>query len=264
MRQATRWVARVLGAGIAIASGAWAAPNPCKQCEDLCQLIDEYQQKEKQIELYQPYAGPKPQKIPGLGEDAGTAVKREFVEWLGQRELPCLIPIEVQIKNAARSAFHAVFGSGAPAEVAPTALETHSGDASCKITFGKDKLEDGDTLQRYEAWQNCKPISHATIEHEKVHQARCQQEYATNAAGAAAVLAEPSVAAESEVLAHTRHKELVEVAIRDIIDRYGCGWVQTERQKADPRSVPSLKQMQAMNLRAIRTETLLNTPSFKH
>ena len=249
---------------LAVGSAASAAPNPCNTCEDLCQLIDQYLQKEKQIELYQQYAGPKPRKIPRAGESAPDAVYREFQQWAKQRELPCVVPIEAHLANALRAAAHTVFGSDGSGGGTQTDLETHPGDSSCKITFGKDELSQGDTRQRYEDWIDCKPVSDATIEHEKVHQARCQQEYATNPSDAAAVLAEPSVMAESEVLAHQRHKEILEAAIRDIVQRQGCGWEPTERQKADPRSVPSLTQMQAMNLRAINTARLLNTPSFKH
>ncbi len=71
----------LLGAGLAFASAAAAAPKPCNTCEDLCQLIDQYQQKEKQIELYQRYAGPRPTAHPRAGEGAGDAVEREFNEW---------------------------------------------------------------------------------------------------------------------------------------------------------------------------------------
>lgn len=260
-----RTKALLCAAAIAIASAASGAPNPCNKCEDLCLLIDQYQQKEKQIELYQRYAGPRPQRIPRAGESAQDAVEREFIDWLRVRELPCVIPLSVLISNAARSAFDAVFGGG-KSDAVQVDLQTHTKDASCSITFGKKKLEEDDTRQQYEEWVNCKPLSDATIEHEKVHQARCLQEYASDAPNAARVLVEPSISAESEVLAHQRHKELIEVAIRDIIEREGCGWLQTERQRADPRSVPSLKQMQEMNRRANNAARLLNTPSpsFKH
>jgi hypothetical protein len=261
MRALTRCAA---ASTLALASAAFAAPDPCNTCEDLCRLVDQYLQKEKQLELYQQYAGPKPQKLPRAGESAPDAVYREFEEWTAQRELPCVIPLGAQLESALRSAAHRVFGSGDSAGNTQTDLETHPGDSSCKITFGKDELGSGDTQQRFEEWVNCKPMSDATIEHEKVHQARCLQEYESSPKDAAAVLAEPSVMAESEVLAHQRHKEILEVAIRDIIQTQGCGWDPTDRQKADPRSVPSLKQMQDMNRRANSAARLLNTPSFKH
>jgi hypothetical protein len=260
MRSVTRCSGAWLFA-LAVASAASAAPNPCNRCEDLCQLVDEYLQKEKQIELYQQYAGPKPAKHPGAGESAQDAVYREFGEWLATRELPCVVPIEAQIGNALREAGRRWRGDPKPG--LPT-LDTHSKDSTCKITFGKDELDVGDTKQRYEDLINCKPISDAAIEHERLHQAQCKAEYQNDPARAAAILVEPSYSAQNEVLGHQRHKELIEAAIRDIVDQQGCGWQPTERQSTDPRAVPSLKQMQDMNRRAMQIERLLNTPSFKH
>jgi hypothetical protein len=249
---------------VALAAAASAAPKPCNTCEDLCQLVDEYLQKDKQIELYQQYAGPQPKKLPRAGESAQDAVYREFGEWLGTRELPCVVPLEAQIENAIAEAGRRWRGD--PVPELPT-LETHSKDPSCKVTFGKDELGSGDTQQRYEELINCKPISDAAIEHEKLHQSQCQTEYAKDPARAAAILVEPSFSAQNEVLAHQRHKELIEAAIRDIVNSRGCGWQPTERQRGDPRSVPSLKQMQDMNRRATKAARLLNTlsaPGFRY
>jgi hypothetical protein len=254
MRAFTRFAAACQLA-TALASAASAAPAPCDTCEDLCRLVDEYLQTEKRLELYQQYAGPSPQKVPGAGESARDAVSREFEEWAAQRELPCVVPPGAQPANALGSSV----GSGSGGS--QTELETQAGDASCKITFGQDELGVGNTQQRYEEWVNCKPLSDAAIEREKVNQSRCLQEYASNPSNAASVLAEPSVSAESEVLAHLRHKELLEAAIRDLIQKQGCGWEPTERQRADPTSVPTLKQMQQMNLRATNAARLLNAPS---
>ena len=241
---------------LALCFAAAPASANCDECKDLCPLIDHYLQKEKGIEIWKKYAASTPvmMRTPlpaGVTEtesmeNLGLA---EFNEWLAERELPC---------ERASDPLRALGLAPQPPPQAQTDLTTIALDPACPILYNGEPF-DAARQKAYEDAVGCKDLSDATIAHEQVHQGHCQKAFAEDPHGAVALLDSPEMVAESEFQAWTAHKQKLEEAIRRILSDKGCGWDPTERQKADPHSVPSLKQMQEMDRRLRKTKELLDT-----
>jgi hypothetical protein len=234
----------------------------CDECKDLCGLMDVYMQREKGIEIWKEYAASTPDEEKGRyssylknTQEIEDFAMSEFQDWTnnrkGNNQLPC------QPTGT---------GGGVKAD-----LVTDTSNPSCQIyrafyegkdSQGKDKYTyeklEGDTRKKFEDDVGCKALSDAVIEHEKVHQRHCWNAYEQGGESAAKFLDTAEVVAESELQAWTKHKEVVEDQIRKIISEKGCGWDPTERQKNDPNSIPSLKQMQDMEKRGWKAANALS------
>lgn len=236
----------------AIGTTRAAAPKPCDTCEDLCRLMDQYQQRVKGIELWQQYAGDGEGYIP---KEVTTGIEMEhtfhvqFNEWLATRRpnhdasgtglgsLPC------RLKQSGDQYTHGMAGSGAQ-------VSLYVDTASCKILTFDDQELAGPVKVAYEASVDCKAISDAVIAHEQVHQEHCKNAHSNDPSGGEAFLDTPWMTARSELEAYTKQRDELGNAIRDIVEKKGCGWQPTVGQKKDPDSIPSLKQVQDMSERA--------------
>jgi hypothetical protein len=222
-----------------------AAPTPgvsaCDQCEDLCRLVDVYEQREAGIKMWRQYASktPKNERVPlptNLKDFKGFEgyVEMEFNAWASWRRLPCTL---------------APGGRGGDAV---TALETTT-DSSCTILYNKQPLTDQNRPD-FERGMNCKPHSDAVIEHEKVHQKLCQEAYAKIAdpKKAQEFLDDPANIAQSEVEAWEKERDVVAEQIRKIVRDHDCGWDPTQGQKGNPNALPSQEQTKKMQERGWR------------
>ena len=250
-----RLVAGILAAFLASS----AALADCDECEDLCRLMDVYLQKEKGVELWSQYAASTPfalRSAPPLYVNDTTSMENyvweEFSAWTQTRRLPCSLPVSSRLKN--------LLGLGGGVA---TDLVTDGLDPKCTIYYGNDDLESGDTKERFAKDVDCKALSDAVIEHEQVHQTHCRNAFAANPAIAAKEMDRPENVAESELQAWTRHKQVVEAAIRNILATKGCGWQPTSRQLADPSSLPTVDQMKGMQERAWKAAQELSPPATK-
>jgi len=224
--------------------GAFAS-EACDQCEDLCRLVDQYQQKEKGIELWKQYASSTPEAdriaLPANVTEMISLenhVYGQFKAWPDTRkqngELPCAVPA-----NAPQST---------PVE---TDLTTTS-DSSCEIRYNGKKLE-GPNLKDFEKAVGCKVMSDATIAHETEHQEICMRAHSDQEG--LKTLDEPSFVAQNELQAWTEHRDVLRDAIRALAGR--CGWEPTKRQKSSPVSVPSTKQAKDMQARGWKASKAL-------
>ena len=69
----------------------------------------------------------------------------------------------------------------------------------------------------------------------------------------------PRNVAETELQAHRKHRDLLREEIQTLAGN--CGWDPTDRQKADPTSVPSEMQMKEMEARGWKAfDALSSTP----
>src|SRR5262245_40464913 len=227
-----RFVALAAAIGLlsAIAPPARAA---CDQCEDLCKLVDEYQQSQLALILFSQYARNNPLKIspPASVTDANSM--ETYVEELYNRSL------------AGQSRPCPIKGGGGAAS---TRLTTSIVD--CKIRDTKGNELKGQAKTDFENQWDCKPFTDSLHAHEVIHKSHCDQAYARTAPDRAAGLAiqdTPENVAESEVQAYRAGMNELIKGIRDILAKNkGCGWDPTIGQKANPNSVPSTKQMQDM------------------
>jgi hypothetical protein len=133
-----------------------------------------------------------------------------------------------------------------PAEGDGTGLETKVFDGSCDTVFRGEKLE-GAVEQKWRATHVCKGSADAEIEHEKVHQRICRATWDANRFLAVKRLSTIRNVAESELQSWTKHREMLRDEILKLASR--CGWQPTDRQRADPSSVPSEHQTKKMEER---------------
>ena len=90
------WPAAGLATSVAPSATPNKPPRPCNTCEDLCRLVDVYQQREKGIEIWSRYAASAKTALPADITDTASienAFGTEFEDWLKQRkqnkQLPC-------------------------------------------------------------------------------------------------------------------------------------------------------------------------------
>lgn len=253
---ARRWASRT-GAALVVCAlvlcafpTASRASSACDQCEDLCGLIDQYQQKEKGIELWRQYASSTDQaqraQLPAHVTEIASLqkhVKGQFEAWADARkqndELPCAIPPQQRTQKT-------------PVD---TDLIT-TVDQSCEIQYQDKKLE-GQNLKDYEKAVDCKVMSDATIAHEEVHREICMRAY--HEQEGLKTLDAPEFAAQNELQAWTKHRDVLRDAIRGLAGR--CGWEPTKRQKTDPNAVPSGPQTKAMQARGWKASKVLKRKS---
>ncbi len=227
-------------------------PAPCDTCQDLCRLMDQYQQRTKAIELWRQYSGNGGKNIPQdvkTGGELEDLFHQQFNDWLAQRRpAPNAAPDDL---GSLPCRLKSRGGGGAVPQLVTNVK-------SCKI-----ELPNGDELQgpartAFEASVNCKKESDAVIAHEEVHQMHCMNAKRMDPVGAEAFMNTPWMTAESELDAYIKHREEIGKAIREIVSKRGCGWQPTTRQKADPESIPSLKQVQEMSKRAWQAAAALS------
>jgi hypothetical protein len=142
--------------------------------------------------------------------------------------------------------------------------------SDCKIYY-KTLDNEGKVIKReelvgavrdaYETSVDCKAYSDSEIAHEEVHQKHCENARAMDPAGGEAFMNTPWMTAESELDAYTTQRDMLHDDILSIVRNKGCGWDPTARQKEDPDSIPSLKQVQDMSLRAWQAAEALSDGS---
>jgi hypothetical protein len=273
----TKVVVSILYLGISGALVCAAGPAPaqgpaaCDTCQDLCRLMDYYQQRVKAIEIWRKYTGDGGRHIPATVKttnDMENLFEQELNQWLASRRpgpnasaddmgsLPCKLK-----------------PGGKPGAVSNLKMNP----ADCKIyvntrdtTGNIIKVEEliGPAREAYEASVNCKTLGDAEIAHEETHRMHCENAYrefmdteqddAKARARTEAIFDSPWVAAESELLAYTVHRDRLHDAILSIVRTKGCGWDPTARQKQDPDSIPSLEQVQEMSKRAWQAASALS------
>jgi len=215
--------------------------------------MDQYQQRTKAIELWKQYTGNGGKNIPEgvkTGSQMEELFKTQFNDWLAtRRPAPNAAPDDLgslpcRLKKGG--------GGGGAVPQLETELK------SCKILTPAGEDVQGPARKTFEASVNCKVESDAVIAHEEVHQMHCRNAHKLDPAGAEDFLSTPWMTAESELDAYTKHREEIGKAIRAIVQTRGCGWQPTERQKADPDSIPTLKQVQEMSKRAWQAAAALS------
>jgi len=238
--------------------------SECNTCQDLCKLMDYYQQRQKGVELWQKYVDGFGRKIPhGVTDMTGMENQfwGEMGPWLESRPpepgdaakgdlgmLPCAGPVRKPKPPP---------GAKPPSSDAGTIAATNFG--SCKVYASKtllgtpsdQEIEDngGPVTDAVVAAFNCKPIAESTIAHERVHAQDCKNAYG---AGHSEIIDHPIFTAMSELDAWKKERDMLHDAILNIVrgDKNQCGWIPTTRQRADSNSIPSLKQTQCMFKRA--------------
>jgi len=247
----------------AIGTARAGAPKPCDTCEDLCRLMDKYQQRVKAIELWRQYTDNQGANIPKevtTGNEMEHTFHVQFNEWLATRKpdhdasgtgphsLPC------RLKQSENEYTRESVGSG-------SRVSLYVDTASCKILTADDQELTGPVKDAFEASVDCKADSDAIIAHEQVHQTHCENAHKMDPSGGEAFLDTPRMTARSELEAYTRQRDDLGKSIRGILSKKGCGWQPTEGQKKDPDSVPSLKQVQDMSERAWQAAAALSDGS---
>jgi hypothetical protein len=228
----------------------------CTKCSDLCALVDQYWQKERGIEVWKRYAASTPPSRRTQLPDGVTNIDSfyEYIygdalpkAWEG-RELPCEA-VQAWEQESVKPPLLPPDGTG---------LETKVFDGSCETVFRGEKLE-GDNEKRWRSTHVCKGSGDAELEHEKVHQQICRDVWEANRFLAVKRLSTIRNIAESELQAWTRHRDTLRAEILKLAKN--CGWQPTDRQKADPNSVPSEHQMKQMEQRGWKAlEALEGTP----
>jgi hypothetical protein len=206
-------------------------PPACKDCQQLCYMMDQMFQHEAIAGFYWKYAEKNPSRLSAkTSDDVFNQIKDvDFANWATdkKRPWPCGKP----------------YGNGGPTQVD---LETNDSTANppCAIFWGNDELYKGDTYDRFTKGK-CSDLYQPTIKHEEKHQQDCK---AAKAMGQS-LFDNPARWAQSEFEANTLHAKILRQEIRQFINSSpsGCGWQPTDAQKKDPNSIPSLKQEQKMN-----------------
>jgi hypothetical protein len=218
----------------------------CTQCKDLCNLVDQYWQKERGIELWKRFAASTPPgqrtQLPAEVTNLDTfyeyLYEQEFPKSFAARQLPCEVVPEWQHEPPQPPLL--------PTGGNVTGLETKVFKETCEIVYREQPLE-GDTE---EAWRNthvCRGSANAELEHEKVHQEICRKMWSNNRFLAVKRQSLPRNIAETELRAWTKHRELLREEIQKLARN--CGWEPTDRQRADPDSVPTEAQTKKMEER---------------
>jgi len=206
-------------------------PPECKECRQLCNMMDQMLQHEAIAGFYWKYAFKNPNRVSARSSDEifNQVKDVDFAAWGKTRPWPCGAPK----------------GGGGPTEVD---LETNdsTGNPPCAIFWGSNELYKGDTYQRFTQGK-CSDIYQPTIKHEEKHQQDCKAAKAMNQS----LFDSPPMWAQSEFEANSLHAKVLRQEIRQFINSSpsGCGWEPTDGQKNDPNSIPSVKQMQKMHER---------------
>jgi hypothetical protein len=227
----------------------------CTQCQDLGSLVDQYWQKERGIEVWKRYAASTPERhripLPGWVTDMKSFEKLIYEDKMpraisSRPTLPCKTKDEWEQQQDVKPPLlpgHGSYGAG---------LETQSFKGpACEIVYRDAKLE-GDTEKKWRSAHVCKGSSDAELAHEEVHQRICRDTWAKDPSLAVDRLTTIENLAESELQAWKRHRNRLRDEIRKLANQ--CGWEPTDRQKADPYSVPTetqTKNMEALGWRAI-------------
>ena len=137
-----------------------------------------------------------------------------------------------------------------------TGLETKGFEQSCEIVYRGKKLE-GDTEKEWRKTHACKGSAQAELEHERVHQKICQNTFAQYPDTAVQRLTSFRNIAESELQAWKKHRDLLREEIQKLARN--CGWEPTDRQRADPDSVPTETQTKKMEERGWKAFNVLSS-----
>lgn len=208
----------------------------CDQCEDLCQLMFAYAEREALIEMYREYAHSNENRTELEWEANPVAMveKKLKEDWAPKRQLPC--------------APRPPPGGGGGGDV-QTDMWVDTTNPKCNIVSGDGTPLTPAAEQEFHRAKNCRPASDAVIAHEKVHQQHCLTAYSgTDPALAARILGTPANMAESELQAHIKHRDLLADQIRKIVSEKNCGWNPTEGQQYSG-ALPSQAQIQKMEQR---------------
>jgi hypothetical protein len=165
-------------------------------------------------------------------------VYQQWQEWTLTRQLPCH-------QGSFKGSPPAPPPPGPDTSGAQIQLSVGTTDSSCPILY--DGKSGEEARHAYERQTNCKALSDATIEHEKVHQRHCQNAY-KNPQAAAALLSHPANMAESELQAHIKHRDELAQQIRKIVSQKNCGWNPTTGQQYSG-ALPSAAQVKKMQER---------------
>jgi hypothetical protein len=240
-------------------AGGNSNDRECTKCSDLCSLVDQYWEKEKLIKVWERYAASTP-RAQRTGLPAAVTDLDQFQEFLyGEegalskalkgRELPC--------ENSPWMQEHPR-PPQLPKPSESTGLETKVFKESCEIEYRGKKLE-GDAEKAWRETHVCRGSAQAELEHEKVHQRICRDIWEQNRLLAVKRQTTPRNVAETELQAHRKHRDLLREEIQKLAGN--CGWDPTDRQKADPTSVPSEMQMKEMEARGWKAfDALSSTP----
>ena len=218
----------------------------CTKCSDLCSLVDQYWQKERMIEVWQKYAAstpqlqrtPVPSEVTNLDQFYEYLYEKVLPRTFENRQLPCEpLPEWQQVPPKPPLSWPGSDGTG---------LETKVFKESCEIEYRGQKLE-GDTEKKWRATHVCKGSAQAELEHEKVHQKICRATWDRDRSVAVARQARFHNIAESELQGYKKHRDMLKEEIQKLARN--CGWEPTDRQKADPNSVPSETQTKKMEER---------------
>jgi hypothetical protein len=228
----------------------------CDRCSDLCSLVDQYWQKERIIEIWKRYAASTPlgkrTALPAEVTDLDTfyehLYEKELPKTFEGRQLPCEAVPEWQ-QEPPRPPLLRPGGDG-------TGLETKVFVESCEIVYRGHKLE-GDTEKAWRSTHVCKGSADAEIEHERVHQKICRNIWERNRFLAVKRQGIPRNVAETELQAWTKHRDLLKEEIQKLANN--CGWEPTDRQKADPNSVPTEAQTKKMEERGWKAFNVLSS-----
>ncbi len=230
----------------------------CTKCSDLCSLVDQYWQKERIIEVWQRYAASTPHSqrtaLPAEVADLNSFYKHLYENELPKtfegRQLPCETVPEWQ-QAPPKPPLLPPGGDG-------TGLETKVFEESCEIEYRGQKLE-GDTEKKWRDTHVCRGSANAELEHEKVHQKICRSIWERNRFLAVKRQSMPHNVAETELQAYKKHRDLLKEEIQKLARN--CGWEPTDRQKADPNSVPTEVQTKRMQERGWKAfNALSSTP----
>ena len=228
----------------------------CTKCSDLCSLVDQYWQKERGIEMWKRYAAstlpskrtPLPTGVTDLGTFYDFIYQQELPKTWENRQLPCETVKEWE-QEPPKPPLLPPGGDG-------TGLETKVFDGSCETVYRGQKLE-GDNEKKWLATHVCKGSADAELEHEKVHQEICRATWEANRFLAVKRLSTLRNVAESELRAWTKHRDMLQEQIRALARN--CGWEPTDRQRANPDSVPSEMQTKKMEERGWNAFNALNS-----
>jgi hypothetical protein len=215
----------------------------CDRCSDLCSLVDQYGQKERMIEVWKRFAASTPRgqrtalpaEVTDLNSFYDFLYEKELPKTFQNRQLPCAAVPEWE-QEQPKPPLERPGGDG-------TGLETKVFTESCEIVYRGQKLE-GDVEQNWRRMHVCKGSADAEIEHEKVHQQICRKYWDSNRFLAVKRQSLPRNIAETELQAYTKHRDLLREEIQKLARN--CGWEPTDRQRADPNSVPSEAQTKKM------------------
>ena len=230
----------------------------CTQCKDLCNLVDQYWQKERGIEVWKRFAASTP---PGQRAQLPASVTSidTFYEYVYGEELPKLfadrqLPCEVVPEWQQEPPKPPLLPTGGNV----TGLETKVFTEACEIVYQGKKLE-GDVEKAWRQTHVCRGSANAELEHEKVHQEICRKMWSSNRFLAVKRQSTLRNIAETELQAWTKHRDLLREEIQKLARN--CGWEPTDRQKADPDSVPTEAQTKKMEERGWKAfNALSSTP----